>query len=138
MVEVGRELKSLGKTRMDKLGEEYLTKILGEDAEFFNKTLKLGEKLDKTKNKIVQLVKSKKDTAQGKSTVTPKPQTFGLYIKFPTKRVHEKLRDKGLLDKFFKPKSLTKLLNADDITIINYYNSVARGLLNYYSPSHNF
>lgn len=138
MVEIGRKLKSLGKTRMDKLGEEYLTKTLGEDAEFFNKTLKLGEKLDKTKKKIVRLVKSKKDTAQGKSTVTPKPQTFGLYIKFPTRTVHEKLRDKGLLDKSFQPKSLSKILNADDITIINYYNSIARGLLNYYSPSHNF
>jgi len=138
IVEVGRKLKSLGNTRIDKLGEDYLTKTLGEDAEFFKKTLKLGEKLDKTKKKIVRLVKSKKDTAQGKSTVTSKPQTFGLYIKFPTRTVHEKLRDKGLLDKSFKPKSLAKILNADDITIINYYNSVARGLLNYYSPSHNF
>jgi hypothetical protein len=100
--------------------------------------LELGEALDKTKNKVVHIIRSNKDTPQGKSTVNKKPQTFGLYIKFPTLEIKKKLQKKGLLDHKFRPTSYKKIINADDINIIIHYNEIARGLLNFYSPSHNF
>jgi len=134
----GRKLKTLGNTRIEKQGKELLNKLLGPHLDAFNSTLKLGEALDQTKNKVVQVIKKSKDTPQGKSTVNKKPQTFGLYIKFPTSEVKRKLQKKGILDSKFNPTSYKKIINADDITIITHYNSLARGLLNFYSPSHNF
>jgi hypothetical protein len=134
----GRKLKTLGNTRIEKQGKELLHEILGSNLDSFNSTLKLGEALDQTKNKVVQVIKKSKDTPQGKSTVNKKPQTFGLYIKFPTLEVKKKLQKKGILDNKFNPISYKKIINADDITIITHYNNIARGLLNFYSPSHNF
>jgi len=138
LIRFGRKLKSLGNIRIEKQGKELLTQLLGDHIHSFNSTLALGEALDKTKNKVVQVVKASKNTAQGKSTVNKKPQTFGLYIKFPTSEIKKKLQKKGLLDHKFRPTSYKKIINADDINIIAHYNNIARGLLNFYSPSHNF
>jgi len=137
-IRFGRKLKSLGNTRIEKQGRGLLTQLLGDHINSFKSTLELGEALDKTKNKVVHIIRTNKDTPQGKSTVNKKPQTFGLYIKFPTLEIKKKLQEKGLLDHKFRPTSYKKIINADDINIIRHYNEIARGLLNFYSPSHNF
>ena len=134
----GRKLKALGNTRIEEQGKVLLEELLGPHLESFKSTLKLGESLDSTSSKVVEVIKKSKDSVQGKSTVNKKPQTFGFYIKFPTLSIKKKLQSKGMLDHKFRPTSYKKIMNADDINIIAHFNSVARGLLNFYSPSHNF
>lgn len=138
LIRFGRKLKSLGNIRIENQGKTLLNQLLGEHIKSFESTLRLGEALDKTKNKVVQVIRSSKESPQGKSTVLKKPQAFGLYIKFPTQEIKHKLQTKGLLDNKWRPTSYKKIINADDINIIIHYNNIARGLLNFYSPCHNF
>jgi len=98
LMRFGRKLKSLGNTRLEKQGKDLLIQLLGDNMNSFKSTLELGEALDKTKSKVVKVIRASKDTAQGKSTVIKKPQTFGLYIKFPTLEIKKKLQKKGILD----------------------------------------
>lgn len=98
LIRFGRKLKSLGNVRIEEQGKKLLTQLLGDHMNSFNSTLKLGEALDFTKNKVVKVIRASKDTTQGKSTVNKKPQTFGLFIKFPTLEIKNKLKKKGLLD----------------------------------------
>jgi len=135
---LGRRLRSLGKSRITKEGEGIIKDLLGDKVDVLKDAIALGDEIDHSKLKVVRIIKDSKDTAQGKSTVNPKPQTFGCYIKFPKARVMERLMVKGLVDKRFRPISCARILNADDITIIKYFDSLARGLLNYYSPASNF
>jgi len=138
-VELGRKLHNLGRVRLNREGEKYLQNHFTKDQiKFFNDAIEFGNILDKTSKKVAKVISKNKTTSQGKSTVTKKPQTFGLYIKFPTQDIHKKLQLKGMVDIKYRPISFKKILNSSDIDIINYYNSVAYGLLNYYSCCHNF
>jgi len=65
--------------------------------------LELGEALDKTKNKVVQVIKASKYTAQGTTTET---SNFSIIYQISD----------------FRNK---KIINADDINIITHYNNIA-------------
>lgn len=139
LVSLGRELKIFGKVRIANEGKQHLHKLLGsEKLKDFESCLELGNKLDKSKSKLVEIIQNSKGAISGKTTTVSKPQTFGVYIRFPKNKIMERLKVKGLVDSRSRPRSYTKILNADDITIITYFDGVARGLLNYYSPCHNF
>jgi hypothetical protein len=139
-VNLGRSLRILGKIRLEDTGKKHIDTFLGEDAIALERVRELGEKLDRGGKKLVQIVRASKNTPlrQEKSTVIPKPQTFGIYLKFPKAKVMAKLQKKGIVDARFRPIALKKILMADDIVIISYFNGLARGLLNYYAPSNNF
>nr|QFP99053.1 hypothetical protein [Rhizaria sp.] len=139
LVSIGRELKIFGKIRVEQEGKKHLEKLLGpEMSKDFQSCLDLGGKLDRSKSKLVEIIQNSKDTLQGKASILTKPQTFGVYIRFPKNKVMERLKIKGLVDSKYRPISYKKIINADDITIIAHFDGLARGIINYYSPCHNF
>lgn len=85
------------------------------------------------KEKRVQLIR--------KNGVTRKVRlTSRVVLHAPIKRIFEKATDNGFFFKRsgeFVPTNVGRLINLDHADIINYYNSVVRGILNYYSFANN-
>jgi len=59
-------------------------------------------------------------------------------INAPLKEIRNKLKDRGIISNSNKPKAIGRLIHTQDNEIIAWYNSVGRGLLNYYCCCQNF
>jgi len=104
----------------DKLKKDL--EMLDQKIEVWEKDLnKLDENPDKRYKKLV-----------GRYDALP-PQ-----INAPLVDIREKLRNRGVISKSNKPKSIGRLVYVPDRDIVKWYNAVGRGLLNYYSCCQNF
>jgi len=71
-------------------------------------------------------------------------QLVGRYDAFPPQinapllEIRNKLKDRGIISNSNKPKAIGRLIHSSDSEIISWYNSVGRGLLNYYCCCQNF
>lgn len=61
-----------------------------------------------------------------------------LQINAPLLEIRNKLKDRGIISNSNKPKAIGRLIHSSDSEIISRYNSVGRGLLNYYCCCQNF
>jgi retron-type reverse transcriptase len=65
-----------------------------------------------------------------------------LRIEAPLIKILNKLYKMGLIKKnksgIYKPTALKRIINQDHTNIINYYNAIAKSIINYYSFVHNF
>jgi group II intron reverse transcriptase/maturase len=59
-------------------------------------------------------------------------------INAPLQDIRDKLRNRGIISKSNKPKSIGRLIHVPDSEIIKWYKAIGRGLLNYYSCCQNF
>lgn len=129
---LGRELRILGKTRIEQEGKSYLYNLLGPSMSTdFKSCIKFSKKLDQNNTRIKLLLNNKIRSSGIK-------QVFSIYIKFPKKEIMKRLIIKGLLNYKFRPTSYKKIINATDFLIIDHFNKVAQNILNYYSPCLNF
>jgi hypothetical protein len=59
-------------------------------------------------------------------------------INAPLEDIRDKLRSWGIISKSNKPKAIDRLIHVPDEKIVQWYNAVGRGLLNYYCCCNNF
>ena len=63
---------------------------------------------------------------------------FPPQINAPLLEIRNKLKDRGIISNSNKPKAIGRLIHSSDSDIVSWYNSVGRGLLNYYCCCQNF
>lgn len=59
-------------------------------------------------------------------------------ISAPLEDIRDKLRSRSIISKSNKPKAIGRLIHVPDEKIVQWYNAVGRGLLNYYCCCNNF
>ncbi|PTQ26172.1 hypothetical protein MARPO_YA0038, partial [Marchantia polymorpha] len=63
---------------------------------------------------------------------------FPIQIYAPLSRILDKLRARGIINVEERPTSVPLLATQDDVTITQWYGSVAHGILSYYRCCDNF
>jgi group II intron reverse transcriptase/maturase len=85
----------------------------------------------KTKGKFI-------DESGKEQKVVTKQNDLPIQIYAPTDLIIQRLKIKGILSKKGKPQAFNPMLSETDPTILQWYSSLARGLLNYYQCADNF
>jgi group II intron reverse transcriptase/maturase len=73
-----------------------------------------------------------------KKKISMRRLSLPLQLYIPLEGIRDKLRKRGIMSKGGKPSALVALQNENPRHISQYYASVARGFLEYYSPATNF
>lgn len=111
---------SMDKTKITHLGSNY--------AKFLGHYIRVNSALQQSSTRKRASEEWQRDV--GKSTGKPK-------ILIPTKDLKEKLNKRGFVDSNGKPKFVGKLLFLSDYEIVKRFNSVLRGIMNFYNTAEN-
>ena len=86
-----------------------------------------------------EITKSKFVNESGKEQkVVTRQNNLPIQIYAPTDLIKQRLKTRGIITKKGKPQAFNPMLNETDSTILQWYSSMARGILNYYQCADNF
>nr|QIQ23010.1 maturase R [Coleochaete scutata] len=107
----------------------------------------LTTSFDDFQQKVAQYLKTTAPHAEkNKSPSEPNPpsvpplkrQALRIQLYAPIQKIMDKIRLRGMINEKGRPRSVSALLSQEDTTIIQWYGSVAMGILNYYNCCDNF
>lgn len=120
------------------LGDSEEAKQIVETRAAFLEALRKPLTEQQVEAELIQGLISKAKSNSGKARVTDKrAPTASLSILYPVAKIREKLFNIHIIKKDGKPRGVPGLTIARDEEIISNFAAKARGLMNYYQPSHN-
>lgn len=135
---LGRELRMFGNIQIENEGRKYIVKLLNSKVSIFHSCIEFEKDLNNNKLKRTKTRNGFKKKNLKKRYFQFKFRTFNIYIHFPKKEIMIRLKTKGIINSEFKPQSYAIIINEKDVNIINHFNNLSCGILNYYSPCNNF